>query len=208
MVNENPWAEKTYEDRVKELQKSSNVESLKATIVIIGVFAGAFSFLAAFAFRDTIKDGIGILSEKLKDWLGVDSKNRTSKFLMTFVVFLLTMGIAVGGIWSLDKARNTVENQKALIELKEKFDTYCDQTFITLQTQSDVNVKRDIFNNNKQCHNKDKMQTHLTCAAHLEDIKDMTRLERAEYLRDKRQTVGFIHTSCYNRSDYDKLLAT
>ncbi len=205
MANANPWVEKTYDDRVKELQQTSSKQNFKATIVIIGVFAGALSFLAAYAIRDTIKDGIGILSDKIKDWLGIEEKNRASKFLMVFVVFLLTLGIAVGGIWALDNARNSVENQQALQELKEKFDAYCDQTFITLQTQADVNVKRDIFNNNKQCYNKDKMELHLACASNLENIKELTIEERRQYLNEKRANTGFQYTTCYNRSDYEKL---
>lgn len=198
-MGDNPWAEKTYEDRVKELQQISSTEHLKATIVIIGIFAGAFSFLAAFALRDTIKDGIHILGNKIEMAFGVKSK-----FLMTLIIFILTIGFAIGGIYALDKARTKVENDKALIELKEKFMTYCNQTFVTLQTQPDVNVKRDIFTNNKQCHNKDKMEKHVKCADMLEQMKEKTAAERAQFLQDNRST--FVHDTCYNKSDFDKLL--
>jgi hypothetical protein len=198
-MGDNPWVKKTYEDRVQELRKISNTESIKAAIVIIGIFASAFSFLAAFAFRDTIKDGITILGSKIETTFGVKSK-----FLMTIIIFTLTIGVAVGGIYALDKARTKLENEKALIELKEKFMTYCNETFITLQTQSDVNVKRDIYNNNKQCHNKQKMKEHVQCADMLEQIKEKTEAERSQFLMDNRST--FVHDTCYNKSDFDKLL--
>ena len=199
MGGNNPWAEKTYEDRVKELQKMSNTEHIKATIVIIGIFATALSILAAYAIRDWIKDGMTDLGTKIEVAFGVKSK-----FLMTLIIFIITIGIAIGGIYTLDKARTKLENDKAMIELKEKFMTYCNQTFTTLQTQNDVNIKRDIYINNKQCHNKDKMEKHVTCAEMLEQIKEKTLLERSQFLLDNRST--FTYDACYNKSEFEKLL--
>ena len=199
MGGNNPWAEKTYEDRVKELQQISSTEHLKATIVIIGIFATALSILAAYAIRDWIKDGVTDLGTKIEVAFGVKSK-----FLMTLIIFIITIGIAIAGIYTLDKARTKLENDKALIELKEKFMTYCNQTFVTLQTQTDVNIKRDIFKNNKQCHNKDKMEKHVKCADMLEQMKEKTAAERAQFLQDNRST--FVHDTCYNKSDFEKLL--
>ena len=98
------------------------------------------------------------------------------------------------------KFNNSVFDVTVLVVLIQLIIFFMLQYFVTSKL---MNLGH-IYNNNKQCHNKQKMKEHVQCADMLEQIKEKTEAERSQFLMDNRST--FVHDTCYNKSDFDKLL--
>lgn len=194
-----PWW-KAYNEKIKKIEAPQHF-SLTTQILFVGIIVSALSFLAAFSFRDFFKDLIQRVAQALNIYKAVP-------IISVILVFLLTFGVAFGGIILLEATKNSLNRQKRIAEVKAEYakeikeeKEKCNNILLDIQKTQQVSVKEDIKKQYTHCYNIDTINKHIECAKIYEDVKDLEKSQIIEALRKKD------YDSCYNKEDINKLLS-
>lgn len=194
-----PWW-KAYNEKIKKIKAPQADVSITTQILFVGIIVSSLSFLAAFSFRDFFKDMINRLGKALKI-------HEAAPIITVILVFLLTFGVAFGGIIAFEATKSSLNKQKRIaevqaeyaIEIKEEKEK-CNKILLDIQKMQQVSLKEDIKKQYTHCYNIDIINEHIRCAKIYDDIKDLTKNEIQEALKNKNYIV------CYNKEDINKLL--
>ena len=194
-----PWW-KEYNEKIRKIETPDVDAGITTQILFVGIIVSALSFLAAFSIRDFFQDMIDRLGKALKI-------HTVAPIVTVILVFLLTFGVAFGGIIAVESAKSNLNKKKRIAQVQAEYakelkaeKEKCNKILLDIQKTQQVSLKEDMKKPYAHCYNIDIINEHIRCAKIYEDIINLEKNEIQEALKNKN------YNSCYNKEDINKLL--